>query len=81
MDVIPGVFNCKICPRSFDRLRHLKYHITAVHEHIKPYKCEFCNMFFNLSSALNGHKESVHEGKINCKSFVKELYINKPIYL
>ena len=41
----------------------LSYHIQAVHEGKKPFKCGICNAAFTSKQGKIGHIAAVHEGK------------------
>ena len=55
---------CCACDAKFSwgNFRHLKSHISAVHEG-KQYRCNFCGDCFTEKEGLEGHETSVHGGK------------------
>ena len=53
---------CGICKKRLSS-KHLKRHISSVHEGKKPFKCSNCNFCSAFSRDLNTHISSVHEKK------------------
>ena len=51
---------CLICNKSFAKICHLKDHIMAIHDKIKPFKCPQCNFKAVRKSHVNHHIEAVH---------------------
>ena len=55
-------FQCDMCKKILKRFDSLEYHINAIHNNVKPHKCEFCNKTFSTKIILQKHVLSVHEG-------------------
>ena len=53
------IYKCLYCGESFMRRKHLKNHITSVHEGPKPYYCPDCNASFENKEVLKSHVLSV----------------------
>ena len=68
---------CPICNKSYSQ-KALKFHISSVHDGVKPFKCSSCDASFARNNHLRRHYGNVHEGKrefmcILCKdSFTKD---------
>ena len=57
-------FSCKHCSKLFSRQRHLKTHISVVHEGLKNFKCKYCEHAYGQSGDLNRHIERAHKNKL-----------------
>lgn len=57
------------CGRSFNKREHLKRHKLLVHEEIRPYKCEICDVHFGTKQNYQVHLSTQkHEQRTaNCK--------------
>ena len=53
---------CPICDGNFDRKEELRHLILVLHEG-KPFKCPDCDSKFSLKQSMNGHIDSVYNGK------------------
>jgi uncharacterized Zn-finger protein len=53
-----------LCDRSFTEKGHLKKHIQAVHEHIRPYQCPYCEKRCNRKPQVVNHAKAKHKTKI-----------------
>ena len=68
---------CSICTQSFLAKRSLTRHIKTVHEGIKPFKCELCNVGYYTNIRLRCHYQRVHkEKKRKLKTSFKCEYCN-----
>lgn len=48
------------CRKKFNSKIYLKTHIDAVHRHLKPYKCDFCDQIFGHASSRRRHVNAIH---------------------
>lgn len=53
-------FSCELCPAKLAQKSELRRHYKAVHLKEKPYECSDCAKTFPFKSALESHKDSVH---------------------
>ena len=65
-----GIFNCKLCGKSYESDRGLALHMQR-HKGIK-YDCQFCGKLYTQSSALNSHIRTVHKF-VKCR-FCKQYF-------
>ena len=54
--------SCDDCPRQFKTKKHLKQHISEVHDGI-IYPCEKCDYKAGQKRGLSAHMSVKHEGK------------------
>ena len=54
-------FKCLICNSTFTSSRHMKNHISRVHEGKKPFECTLCDYSSSTEGNLKTHIEVVHE--------------------
>ena len=54
---------CNHCekPKYFSSKKVLERHILTVHDDMKPYKCDLCEMAYGQSGYLNQHKRKAHD--------------------
>ena len=50
---------CKICKKTFKSVYHMKRHAENVHESIRKYACDKCQLVFKRKEHLNDH-QTVH---------------------
>ena len=44
-------FDCQHCGASFTQKRILKLHVNGVHDELKPFKCEDCQVSFTMTNS------------------------------
>ena len=58
------LFERTICGKvSFTTKQSINGNVVAVHEEIKPFKCEICDYSCSIKSNMNKHVARVHEEK------------------
>ena len=79
--------NSYSCGKYFTESGSLKYHIKAIHEGQRNYKCHSCGKSFTQSGNLKKHIKRVHEWQRNhecdiCeKSFAQLLQLNNHVHI
>jgi uncharacterized Zn-finger protein len=63
---------CPSCESSFERMAHLKRHISSVHEDKRPHACTECDMKFKQKYHLKRHFASAHGAEFDPDFNVKE---------
>ena len=70
---LPPINNYFYIIFSYSTRQNLNKHINAIHEKIKPFKCDLCDYACSQKSSMNSHKKHVHEGfKFTCDSCDKQ---------
>ena len=57
------LFERTICSKGFTANESMNGHVVAVHEEIKPFKCEICDYSCSVKRNMNKHIARVHERK------------------
>ena len=68
---------CDVCGKSLKSSFSLKRHVAVIHNKIKPYKCDKCDMTFGLKNPLDVHKSRIHESGKVAKSSVNCIHCSK----
>ena len=63
---------CPTCDSSFERMSHLKRHISSVHEDKRPHACTECEMKFKQKYHLKRHFSRAHGTEFDPDWNVKE---------
>ncbi|CAJ0606068.1 unnamed protein product [Cylicocyclus nassatus] len=53
--ISPSVFVCPHCSKVYNAHSQLKEHVDVVHENLRPFKCEHCDMVFGRAGGLRRH--------------------------
>lgn len=71
-------FNCKICEKSFKRIKFLKLHEST---HDKKFECQICNQKFSHNHELVTHVSNKHEkpNSFECKICGKKFSLKKSL--
>lgn len=48
---------CKVCGKKLNA-RYMNCHMTAVHQQLRKYKCDMCELVFKTSGTLTKHKHT-----------------------
>ena len=51
---------CDQCDKSFADARHLREHVLAIHDKLKPFGCEICDFKCARIDNLNTHRKKSH---------------------
>ena len=51
---------CNQCDKSFADDRHLREHVMAIHDKLKPFGCEICDFKCARIDNLNTHRKKIH---------------------
>jgi uncharacterized Zn-finger protein len=51
---------CDQCDKRFADAKHLREHIIAVHDKLKPFACEMCDFKCARTDNLNVHRRKNH---------------------
>ena len=54
-------FKCNFCDQKFNTKNSLKIHTREIHEKIKDFQCEICELAFSRKSLYSKHMESHDE--------------------
>ena len=68
---------CNICKKTFkfkdNLIRHLhETHRIGIQEHIKRYKCYYCNIHFKRHSAMTRHCAQVHKERVPSLTWIRK---------
>ena len=58
-----AVFNCNLCPQTFNRKSNFDRHLGTVHGE-NNFKCDQCDQTFSRDDKLKRHIQGNHENKI-----------------
>ena len=60
---------CDKCAKQFSTKKGLAFHISGVHEGLKPYACEQCGKTFPTNGSMQTHVKIVHlkTGSVKCQ--------------
>ncbi|KAK7497736.1 hypothetical protein BaRGS_00011131 [Batillaria attramentaria] len=62
---LPGTFPCKLCKKTFGRLRYLRQHMHT-HRADKKHLCDECGKAFKAKSYLAVHRQTHKEKSYSC---------------
>jgi hypothetical protein len=67
---------CHMCHKVLTTYSELKRHFMTIHEHLKPYSCQFCGRSFNQKCLVKIHVQKLHQNDASfAKTTTKESHV------